>query len=156
MYNVVKCDKNGMTSEMYLSTLRNGANLHKTNSLTEVTTSLSQLMDGSGMFRSHNKITKFEQDLPNLINGSKMFYGAYFHDFSINLNNLQNGNQMFYGTDLTSFNSELPNLQIGSQMFQNSELLNFSKDLPSLENRTSYVLWVQKSSGTPRMFTVSS
>ena len=111
MYNVVKCDKNGMTGEMYLSTLRNGSRFHKTDSVTEVTTSLSQLVDGTEMFYSHNKITKFEQDLPNLINGSKMFFGAYFHDFSVNLNNLQDGNQMFFQAKLTSFNSELPNLK---------------------------------------------
>lgn len=73
MYNVVKCDKNGMTGEMYLSTLRNGSQFHKTNSVTEITTSLSQLVNGGSMFNAHGMLTKFEQDLPNLTNGYSMF-----------------------------------------------------------------------------------
>lgn len=134
MYNVVKCDKNGMTGEMYLSTLRNGANFHKTNSVTEVTTSLSQLVNGTSMFENHSKIAKFEQDLPNLINGAKMFFNADFYDFSVNLNNLQYGSQMFFQGNLSTFNSELPNLQNGSQMFQRCEFSNFFKDLPKLQS----------------------
>ena len=73
MYNVVKCDKNGMTGEMYLGTLRNGASFHKTNSVTEVMTSLSQLVNGNSMFNAHSKLVTFGQDLPNLTNGYSMF-----------------------------------------------------------------------------------
>ena len=106
MYNVVKCDKNGMTSEVYLSTLRNGANFHKTNSVTEVTTSLSQLIDGSGMFNQHNKLITFNQDLPNLINGCGMFASTVLALFNGNLRNLQNGYAMFQNAILESFTSK--------------------------------------------------
>lgn len=75
MYNVVKCDKNGMTDEMYLSTLRNGAKFHKTNSIMEVTTSLSQLVNGDYMFESHGNLTKFEQELPSLISRTRNVCG---------------------------------------------------------------------------------
>lgn len=76
MYNVVKCDNNGMTSEMYLSTLRYGIRFHKTNSITEVTTSLSQLIKGDHMFGSHGNLTKFEQELPSLISRSRNVCGG--------------------------------------------------------------------------------
>ena len=75
MYNVVKCDKNGMTGEMYLSTLRNGARFHKTNSITEVTTSLSHLIKGDYMFAQHGNLTKFEQELPSLISRTRNVCG---------------------------------------------------------------------------------
>lgn len=132
MYNVVKCDKNGMTGEMYLSTLRNGANFHKTNSVTEVTTPLSQLADGSRMFNQHNKLVTFNQDLPNLINGGGMFASTALTLFNGNLRNLQNGYAMFQNAILESFTSKLPHCTNTELMFQNNKLTKFAIDLPAV------------------------
>ena len=137
MYNVVKCDKNGMTGKMYLSTLRNGANFHKTNSVTEVTTSLSQLVNGKYMFNQKSVLTKFEQDLPNLTNGGWMFQLTSLTSFSSNIDSLQNGQFMFDHIPFTEFGSELPSLTNGHCMFQASKLKKFTKDLPSLESASS-------------------
>lgn len=132
MYNVVKCDKDGMTGEMYLSTLRNGAHFHKTNSVTEVTTSLSQLMDGSKMFNQHNKLVTFNQDLPNLINGSGMFASTNLTSFNGNLQNLEDGYAMFQNAMLESFTSKLPHCTNTELMFQNNKLIKFVIDLPAV------------------------
>jgi hypothetical protein len=134
MYNVVKCDKNGMTGEMYLSTLRNGRAFHKTNSVTEVTTSLSQLVNGNQMFNAHNKLTKFEQDLPNLTSGISMFASTGLTSFSGNLQNLSDGGSMFENARLGSFNSELPICTNTSGMFRSNKLTKFIVDLPRVTN----------------------
>ena len=138
MYNVVKCDKNGMTGEMYLSTLRNGANFHKTNSVTEVTTSLSQLVDGSRMFTNHRNLTKFDLDLPSLKIAQNMFGSAGITSFNGNLQNLENGNSAFYNTPLTSFISDLPKCSFAGWMFNNCiKLSKFVIDLPLVNDARS-------------------
>ena len=138
MYNVVKCDKNGMTGEMYLSTLRNGANFHKTNSITEVTTSLSRLVDGSKMFTKHANLTKFDLDLPSLEIAENMFSHTGITTFNGNLRNLKNGNSAFHNTPLTSFISELPKCSYPAWMFSTCRKLSkFIIDLPLVYNARS-------------------
>lgn len=75
MYNVVKCDKDGMTGEMYLGTLRNGYHLSKAKKMTEVKTSLSHLIKGDDMFAMLGNLTKFEQELPSLISRKRNVCG---------------------------------------------------------------------------------
>ena len=101
-----------MTGEMYLSTLRNGANFHKTNSVTEVTTSLSQLIDGTAMFHGHTLLTKFEQDLPNLQVGDNMFQSTKIANFNSNISNIKIARYMFCYSPLANFNSELSKLSV--------------------------------------------
>ena len=138
MYNVVKCDKNGMTGEMYLSTLRNGANFHKTNSVTEVTTSLSQLVNGTSMFKKHGNLTKFDLDLPSLKIAQDMFSSAGITSFNGNLRNLENGNSAFHNTPLTSFISGLPKCSYAAWMFNVCRKLSkFAIDLPLVYNARS-------------------
>ena len=132
MYNVIKCDKDGMTGEMYLSTLRNGTYFHKTNSVTEVTTSLSQLVKGGNMFNQHNKLITFSQDLPNLISGNSMFASTAITSFNGNLQNLQNGHAMFQNAKLESFTSKLPRCTNTEWMFHNNKLTKFVIDLPAV------------------------
>lgn len=133
MYNVVKCDKNGMAGEMYLSTLRNGRTFHKTNSVTEVTTSLSQLVNGEYMFGNHFALTKFEQDLLNLTEGAYMFQRTSLIEFNNNLSALKGGNYLFSNTPLAKFTAELSKLESGTFMFENCKLTRFLIDLPSLQ-----------------------
>ena len=135
MYNVVKCDKNGMTGEMYLSTLRNGKNFHKTNSVTEVTTSLSRLVNGSRMFENHRNLTKFDLDLPSLKIAQAMFSYTGITTFNGNLRNLENGNSTFYNTPLTSFISDLLKCSYTPWMFNSClKLSKFVIDLPLVYN----------------------
>ena len=118
MYNVVKCDKDGMTGEMYLGTLRNAGDFHKTNSVTEVTTPLSQLVGGSMMFFAHGKLVSFTQDLPNLKNGYGMFGNCSgLKIFNGSLKSLEKGEYMFQTSNLTSFTIELPALVWAASMF---------------------------------------
>ena len=138
MYNVVKVDKNGMTGEMYLSTLRNGTSFHKTNSVTEVTTSLSQLLNGSRMFENHRNLTKFDLDLPSLKIAQNMFASTGITTFNGNLKNLENGNSTFYNTPLTSFISDLPKCSFTGWMFSSClKLSKFIIDLPFVYNAKS-------------------
>jgi hypothetical protein len=84
---------------------------------------LSSLTDGNSMFYS-TKITKFDSELPSLIQGYRMFYNVSGLDsYTGNLNSLINGEGMFYGNKaLTNFTSMLCSLTSGYQMFQSAKL----------------------------------
>ena len=78
--------------------------------------------------------------LPNLTDGSFMFYGfgMLYGNNSIELNailpNLSNGSFMFAACTLDNWNIELPKLIDGTQMFITTKFKDFSVDLASLTN----------------------
>ena len=89
-----------------------------------------------GMFKGCTKLETFSSDLPNLTDGSYMFYDTKLASFSSDLSSLKNGDGMFSRCySLTSFNSNLHSLTNGDSMFSHcNNLTSFNCDLSSLEN----------------------
>lgn len=105
--------------------------------LTSWDVALPNLTDGTHMF-FRTGLTSLDIDLPNLTNGTNMFNGSRLSSWDIDLPNLTDGTNMFYTcSSLTSFSSTLPNLTNGNGMFAYSRLTSFSSTLPNLTNGTN-------------------
>lgn len=88
-------------------------------------------------FKSCGSLTSFTSTLPNLTDGSVMFYECYkLSSWNIDLPLLTNGSQMFSGcTSLISFEGDLSKLATGNNMFDYCILLeSWNNDLPKLTN----------------------
>ena len=85
------------------------------------------------MFYCSN-LSEFSSDLPSLTNGSGMFAGCpNLTSFNADLPSLTDGWGMFTGCDkLESFSSDLPSLTIGEFMFSSTNIESFSSDLSNL------------------------
>ena len=105
--------------------------------LTEFTSDLSSLTDGSCMFAGCSNLTSFSSDLSSLTDSFSMFDScSNLTSFSSDLPSLTNGYNMFYYCkNLTSFSSDLSSLTNGESMFGTcSNLTSFSSHLSSLTN----------------------
>lgn len=96
-----------------------------------------------GLFQDNTDLKYVYCHFPILENGSQMFWGCenletFFTnspDYVGILPNLENGSGMFYYTKLSEFATELPKMSNGSQMFLNcSNLKTFKSNLKTLEN----------------------
>lgn len=96
-----------------------------------------------GLFQDNTDLKYVYCHFPILENGSKMFWGCenletFFTnspDYVGILPNLENGSGMFYYTKLSEFATELPKMSNGSKMFEGcSNLKTFKSNLKALEN----------------------
>ena len=130
---------NGVWSEP-LWDLKDGTKLFYESKLSEFESQLPNLVNGTDMFRYCSNLTQFDTDLPKLEDGSQMFYECTaFTSFSSDLSSLTNGDSMFrYCSNLTQFDTDLPKLEDGSSMFYEcTALTTFSSNLSSLTNGDS-------------------
>ena len=121
-----------------LSSLTNGSSMfYQCSNLTTFTSDLSSLTDGDYMFQHCSNLTTFTSDLSSLTNGEKMFNGCNeLTKFTGDLRSLTNGVSMFASCyKLTTFTSDLSSLTNGEYMFSYSpNLKTFTSDLSSLTN----------------------
>lgn len=87
---------------------------------------ISDLVDGSGMFRGCDALTSFDSDLSSMSFGHGMFQGcAKLTSFDSALSKLFDGRDMFYGCSaLVDFNSDLSSLVLHEGMFDGCDALN--------------------------------
>ncbi len=113
--------------------------------LSQFTTDLRSLTNGTNMFRNSSKLKTFSSDLSSLTNGSGMFGGctnlttfvpgSSSSTANLILSSLTNGTSMFYQcSNLTSFTYDLSSLTNGDSMFYQTNLSEFTSDLSSLIN----------------------
>lgn len=97
---------------------------------------LPNLVNGSYMFFSSNRFLNFSVDLPNLKYGTGMFTVAKFTSFSQDITSLINGTFMFERCfNLINFTSKTPNLEQAMMMFaESNKLTRFDGNLQSLIN----------------------
>lgn len=110
----------------------------------QFTGELNKLSQGDYMFFGCGRLTSFSvPSLDNLISSRYMFWNNYkLGEFNVNLPNLKDGSYMFYRYTKYSTNTplsiaeklNLSSLTDGSYMFYNTELTQFSSSLPSLTN----------------------
>lgn len=96
---------------------------------------LSELEDGSSMFKGSTSLTTFTSDMPHLTDGWQMFLSCTsLKSFKSDLSSLKEGFRMFEDcSSLQSFTSDLSSLTKGRNMFQNcSSLTTFTSDLSHL------------------------
>ena len=116
-----------------LKNVINGTDAFYNTKLSKFNDDLSCLMNGSQMFMNCSMLTAFNSALPSLTNGVRMFSGCtLLSDFETKLPNLSIANEMFKNnTSLTKVNTCLPNITQGEGMFMNCSNLSsirFSKN----------------------------
>lgn len=116
-----------------LRNLINGTDAFYNTKLSKFNDDLSCLMNGSQMFMNCSRLTTFNSALPSLTNGVRMFSGCtLLSEFETKLPNLSIANEMFKNnTSLTKVNTCLPNLTQGQGMFMGCSALSnvrFSKN----------------------------
>ena len=135
MYDHLADIANGVWSEP-LWDLKDGTKLFYESKLSEFESQLPNLVNGTDMFRYCSNLTQFDTDLPKLEDGSHMFYECTaLTSFSSDLSSLTDGEGMFRDCyNLTAFNADLSSLTNGYDMFRYcSNLTQFDTDLPKLE-----------------------
>lgn len=115
------------------------------------TVETSKLKDGSGMFYSSN-LSEFSSDLSSLENGTYMFWGTNkLETFVCDMPHLTKGNSMFEnsgvnGTGLTTFIGDLSSLEKGDNMFNGcNNLETFISDLSSLKSASTMFFYTKLS-----------
>lgn len=104
------------------------------------------MTNGAHMFENHGlereeyapavSVSEWHINLPNLINGTDMFYGCkYLTTFKGDIPKITNHNDMFQNCSaLTTFEGDVSSITNGNSMFMSSPLTSFASDLPNLTN----------------------